>query len=156
MMIIKKSKQKYNFSRAFGRPAATSLSDESVLPRLAGTMLKRFHKLRKIIFLFGLVIIFSLLTIQMVSAQVIGNFEFLKGIVPCGTSYASAHCTVCHFYKLLQNIINFLLLTSTSLVTLMAVYIGFLFLFSGGSQKNITDAKSKLWLLVCGLVLVLG
>ena len=45
---------------------------------------------------------------------------------------------------------------STSLVTLMAVYIGFLFLFSGGSQKNITDAKSKLWLLVWGLVWVLG
>ena len=128
MMIMKKSKQKYNFPRALGR----------------------------LIFVFGLVIIFSLLTIQMVSAQVIGNFDFLKGIVPCGTSYASAPCTVCHFYKLLQNIINFLLLTSASLVTLMAVYIGFLFLFSGGSQKNITDAKSKLWLLVLGIAWVLG
>jgi len=128
MMIMKKSKQKYNFPRALGR----------------------------LIFVFGLVIIFSLLTIQMVSAQVIGNFDFLKGIVPCGTSYASAPCTVCHFYKLLQNIINFLLLTSASLVTLMAVYIGFLFLLSGGSPKKIEDAKSKLWLLVWGLVWVLG
>ncbi|MBI2446268.1 MAG: hypothetical protein HYV51_00400 [Parcubacteria group bacterium] len=97
-----------------------------------------------------------LFTAVPVSAQVIGNFDFLKGIVPCDTSYASAPCTVCHFYKLLQNIINFLLLMSTSLVTLMAIYIGFLFLFSGGSQKNITDAKSKLWLLVWGLVWVLG
>ena len=106
---------------------------------------------------FGFFLIaFLLLTAVPVSAQVIGNFDFLKGIVPCGTSYASAPCTVCHFYKLLQNIINFLLLTSTSLVTLMAIYIGFLFLFSGGSQKNITDAKSKLWLLVWGLVWVLG
>ena len=105
-----------------------------------------------VIFSFSLLIFNS----TPVAAQVIGNLEFLKGIVPCGTSYASAPCTVCHFYKLLQNIINFLLLTSTSLVTLMAVYIGFLFLFSGGSPKRIEDAKSKLWLLVWGLVWVLG
>ena len=38
----------------------------------------------------------------------------------------------------------------------MAVYIGFLFLLSGGSPKKIEDAKSKLWLLVWGLVWVLG
>ncbi len=96
------------------------------------------------------------LFIPTAQAQVIGNFDFLKGIVPCGTSYASAPCTVCHFYKLLQNIINFLLLTSTSLVTLMAIYIAFFFLFSGGNPKMITDAKSKLWLLVWGLIWVLG
>ena len=155
-MIIKKSKQKYNFPRALGRLAAPSLSDESVLFAFGETMLKRFHKLRKIIFLFGLVIIFLLLTAVPASAQVIGNWEFLNGIVPCGTSYANTPCTVCHFYKLLQNIINFLLLTSASLVTLMAIIIGFLFLFSGGSPQKITDAKSKLWLLVWGLVWVLG
>ena len=110
----------------------------------------------KILIISLLLVVSSLLFVPMAQAQVIGNWDFLDGIVPCGTSYASAPCTVCHFYKLLQNIINFLLLMSTSLVTLMAVYIGFLFLFSGGSQKNITDAKSKLWLLVWGLVWVLG
>src|SRR3990167_3587757 len=110
----------------------------------------------KILIIGLLLVVSSLLFVTIAQAQVIGNLDFLKGIVPCGTSYASAPCTVCHFYELLQNIINFLLLTSTSLVTLMAIYIGFLFLFSGGSQKNITDAKSKLWLLVWGLVWVLG
>ena len=101
-------------------------------------------------------VIFFLLFATPASAQVIGNFDFLKGIVPCGTSYATAPCTVCHFYKLLQNIINFLLVTSSTLVTLMAIYIAFLFLFSGGNPKNITDAKSKLWLLVWGIGWVLG
>lgn len=101
-------------------------------------------------------VVFFLLVVPVAQAQVIGNLEFLKGIVPCGTTYAPAPCTVCHFYKLIQNIINFLLLMSTSLVTLMAVYIGFLFLFSGGSPQKITDAKGKLWLLVWGLVWVLA
>ena len=89
-------------------------------------------------------------------AQVIGNLDFLKGIVPCGTSYAQAPCTVCHFYKLLQNIINFILYITASLATLMATFIAFLFLFSGGSPQRITDAKSKLWLLVLGIAWVLG
>ena len=93
---------------------------------------------------------------NMASAQVIGNLDFLKGIVPCGTTYASQPCTVCHFYKLLQNIINFFLYISAALVTLMATYIAFLFMFSGGSPAKITDAKSKLWLLVWGLVWILG
>ena len=110
---------------------------------------------KKIYFCF--VITFFLLFIAVpASAQVIGNWEFLKGIVPCGTSYAPMPCTVCHFFKLIHNIVNFLLFTSSALITLMAIYIGFLFLFSGGSPAKITDAKSKLWLLIWGLVWVLA
>ena|SRR3989344_5248313 len=107
-----------------------------------------------------LLLITFIVTITIVlpaQAQVIGNWDFLKGIVPCGTSYTNnAPCTVCHFYKLLQNIINFLLFTSSALVVLMATYIAFLFLLSGGSPKKIEDAKSKLWLLLWGLIWVLG
>ena len=96
--------------------------------------------------------VFLLLTAIPASAQ-----SFLEGIVPCGTSYTgNTPCTVCHFYVLLKNIIDFLLLTSASLATLMTVYIGFLFLFSGGSQKTIQDAKGKLRLLVWGIGWVLG
>jgi len=103
----------------------------------------------------------------MASAQVIGNLDFLKGIVPCGLGPAYTivngeiiknpnSCTVCHFYKLLENIINFFLYTAASLATLMATIIAFLFLFSGGSPQKITDAKSKLGLLVWGIIIVLG
>ena len=84
------------------------------------------------------------------------DFEFLKGIVPCGTSYASHACTVCDFYVLIQNIINFFLFMLAPLATLAAVYIAFLFLFSGGSPAKITDAKGKLWLVVIGIFWVLG
>ncbi len=107
----------------------------------------------KIFIIFFLVVVAITVPAQ---AQVIGNLDFLKGIVPCGTSYASAPCTVCHFYKLLENIINFFLYTAASLATLMATIIAFLFLFSGGSPQKITDAKSKLGLLVWGIIVVLG
>lgn len=122
--------------------------------------------------------VFFLLFVSVTQAQVIGNWDFLDGIVPCGrcaqfgpgqsssfvclvpsagaTSAQATPCTICHFYKLLQNIINFLLFTSSALITLMAIYIAFLFLFSGGSPKMIEDAKSKLWLLVWGIIWVLG
>lgn len=116
-----------------------------------------------------LVTCYMLLVTNSAQAQVIGNWEFLEGIVPCGLgpthiiqdgkaipNPSFVPCTVCHFYKLAQNIINFLLFISASLVTLMAIYIAFLFLFSGGNPKMITDAKSKLWLLVWGLVWVLA
>ncbi len=91
---------------------------------------------------------------NMVSAQV--NKDFINGLVPCGTSYAIRACTVCDFYKLIQNIINFFLFVSAPLATLVAVYIGFLFLISGGSPAKITDAKGKLWLLIVGIFWVLG
>ena len=84
------------------------------------------------------------------------DFEFLKGIVPCGTSYASHACTVCDFYVLIQNIINFILFMLAPLATLAAIYIAFLFMFSGGSPAKITDAKGKLWLVVIGIFWVLG
>ena len=113
-----------------------------------------------------------------VAAQVLGNWDFLNGIVPCGrcaqfsigsdgraicvqpsegaTSEQAQPCTICHFFVLIQNIINFLLYVFASLATLMAVYIAFLFMFSGGSPAKITEAKEKLWLLVIGIFWVLG
>jgi len=90
------------------------------------------------------------------SAQVIGNWDFLNGIVPCGTTYANHACTVCDFFVLIQNIVNFLLYAFASLAVLGTVYIAFLFMFSGGSPQKITDAKGKLWLLVIGIFWVLG
>lgn len=132
----------------------------------------------KILIIILLIVVSFWLLVPAVVAQVIGNFDFLQGLVPCGrcaefntgqdgrafcktpsagaTSAQAAPCTVCHFYKLLQNIINFFLYTAASLATLMATIIAFLFLFSGGSPQRITDAKSKLWLLVWGIIVVLG
>ncbi|MCX6813634.1 MAG: pilin [Candidatus Azambacteria bacterium] len=84
------------------------------------------------------------------------NFDFLKGLVPCGTSYAGHACTICDFFGLIQNIINFLLYVLAPLATLAAIYIAFLFMFSGGSPAKITEAKEKLWLVIIGIFWVLG
>jgi len=65
-------------------------------------------------------------------------------------------CTVCDFFVLIQNIINFLLYAFASLATLAVIYIAFLFMFSGGSPAKITDAKGKLLLVVIGIFWVLG
>ena len=78
------------------------------------------------------------------------------GLVPCGTTANPRMCTVCDFFKLIQNIINFFLFVSVPLVTLAAIYIAFLFMFSGGSPKRIEDAKSKLWLVVWGIFWIFG
>jgi len=84
------------------------------------------------------------------------NLDFLRGIVPCGTSYANRACTICDFFVLIQNIINFFLFVLAPLVTLAAIYIAFLFMFSGGSPAKITEAKGKLWLVIIGIFWVLG
>lgn len=84
------------------------------------------------------------------------NLDFLKGIVPCDTSYAENACTICDFYVLIQNIINFFLYVAAPLVTLGAIYIAFLFMFSGGSSSKITEAKDKLWLLLWGIFWIFG
>jgi hypothetical protein len=89
------------------------------------------------------------------------NFELLKAsLVPCGLGPAADSgfkaCTVCDFFVLAQNIINFFLYLTIPLVTLAAVYIAFIFMTSGGSSSKITDAKSKLWLVILGIFWVLG
>lgn len=126
---------------------------------------------KKILIIGLLLVIGNLSLVSLAQAQA-------KGIVPCGrcaqfgpgqdgrpvclvpsegaTSAQAAPCTVCHFFQLLQNIINFLVYyISAPLATLMAIIIGILFLFSGGNPKIISDAKGKLWLLIWGIIWVL-
>ena len=103
----------------------------------------------KTYFCFFLIVFFLLLLVAPVSAQA-------AGLVPCGTTANPKMCTVCDFFVLIQNIINFLLYAFASLATLAVIYIAFLFMFSGGSPQKITDAKGKLWLVVIGIFWVLG
>ncbi len=84
------------------------------------------------------------------------NLNFLRGLVPCATSYAPHPCTVCDFFVLIQNIVNFLIYTSFALITLMAIIIAFMFMFSGGSPTKISDAKKRLGILLWGVFWVFG
>src|SRR3989344_3028428 len=86
--------------------------------------------------------------------------QILKGIVPCGKTSdigtPNQTCTVCHLFVLIKNLIDFMLYVAAPLVTLAAIFIGFQFLFSGGSPAKISDAKGKLRLLVIGIFWVFG
>jgi len=127
------------------------------------------YNTKKIIALIILIFIFSVFISTPTSAQVIGNLDFLKGLVPCGQGSptilqdgkaapnpAFKACTFCHFFVLIQNIINFLLYVFTSLAVIRVVYIAFLFMFSGGSSATIEKAKLGLWHTVIGIAVVLG
>lgn len=88
------------------------------------------------------------------------NFNLLASLVPCGLGPANEAgfqaCTVCDLFVLLQKVLNFLVITASSLATLAVVYIAFLFLFSGGSSTKITEAKGKLWLVLWGIFWIFG
>lgn len=79
-----------------------------------------------------------------------------KGVVPCGTSYASRACTVCDVFVLIQNIINLLIFAAMSLGTLAALVIGIRFLIFSSSPKLIEETKRQFGWLVWGIVIVLG
>ncbi|MDP3004113.1 MAG: hypothetical protein Q8N43_01220 [Candidatus Azambacteria bacterium] len=100
-------------------------------------------------------IILNLVILLAMSCLLFATPVFARGLIPCGGP-GEDMCTVCDFYKLIQNIITLLLEIFASLATLAAIYIAFLFMFSGGSPAKITDAKSKLWLVIIGIFWVLG
>ncbi len=105
-------------------------------------------------------IILNLIVLLAMSCLLFAIPVSAAGLVPCGlgptTDPGFKACTVCDFFVLIQNIIKFLLYVFASLATLMAIYIAFLFMFSGGSPAKIADAKSKLWLVIIGIFWVLG
>lgn len=111
------------------------------------------HK-TKILVVILLFVAGSLLFVSAAQAQ--ANLDFLKGLVPCGTSYSPRACTVCDLFKLIQNLINFMLFVSAPLATLAAALIGLQFMIAGGSPAKVTGAKEKLKLLVIGLFWVFG
>ena len=111
-------------------------------------------KSKLLIFLILLLAISYMLFANAAQAQI------LKGIVPCGKTSdigtPNQTCTVCHLFVLIKNLIDFMLYVAAPLVTLAAIFIGFQFLFSGGSPAKISDAKGKLRLLVIGIFWVFG
>jgi len=102
-------------------------------------------------------IYFFSITVFIVLFLILGsNSVFAQGLVPCGTRTNPTACTVCDLFVLLQKILNFLTKTAASLATLAIVYIGLLFLLSGGSSKKTTEAKEKLWLVLWGIFWIFG
>lgn len=86
------------------------------------------------------------------------------GIVPCGRTCDDdttandecSSCTICHFFMLIQRAISQLLVPlSMSLVALMALVAGILFITASGDPGRIATARKVLTSAIVGLSIVL-
>jgi hypothetical protein len=76
------------------------------------------------------------------------------GLVPCGGE-GEDPCTLCHFFLMFKNIVDFVLFTLVPVVAvLMLVIGGFMFFFAGGSPEALSRAKSIITSTVIGLLVI--
>jgi hypothetical protein len=75
------------------------------------------------------------------------------GIVPCNGT--DRKCDFTQLLCLARNIINFLIVASTSLAVISFIYAGFLYLTAGGNESKIKDAHKIFWMVLIGFVVVL-
>ena len=77
-----------------------------------------------------------------------------KPLVPCGREGTPA-CNLCHFWQLINNVINFLVFDIAAPVGVVMILIGgVIFLTSAGSEERIGQAKKILTNTIIGLVIV--
>ena len=76
-----------------------------------------------------------------------------QSLIPCG----GTDCTFDHFIQLIQNVINFLLVTiAIPLATILFSYAGWLYLSAAGDSGKISQAHEIFKNVVLGLVLALA
>ncbi len=111
------------------------------LPQVTAIM-----KLMRLLYIFLLVVLFLYLA-PSVSAQ---------GLVPCGTTINNP-CTLCDFFVLFENIINFVLWKLVPpLAVLMIVIGGAMFILGAGDPRLIERGKTILTSVIYGLAFVYG
>ena len=75
-------------------------------------------------------------------------------LVPCGREGTPA-CNLCHFWQLINNVINFLVFDIAAPLGVVMILIGgVIFLTSAGSEERIGQAKKILTNTIIGLVIV--
>ncbi|MFC1663517.1 pilin [Patescibacteria group bacterium] len=86
-----------------------------------------------------------------------------EGLVPCGKMVSvngvdqDVSCQFCHFFVMIDGIIDFILLKIVPPVaTLLLIIGGIMFLFSGGDPGKLERGKKILTSTVIGLVIILG
>ena len=78
------------------------------------------------------------------------------GLVPCGNE-GGTPCTIAHFFVLIQNVFNFIVLAiATPLAGLMIVIGGVLILLSGVNAKWYDTGKSIIKISIIALLLIWG
>jgi len=94
----------------------------------------------------------------------IPNLTFAAGLVPCGDDLngngkidANEACTFCHFFVLLDNVIDFILTKIIpSLAILFLVIGGLVLLFAGGNPNLVSLGKKIITSVVIGFAIVYG
>ncbi len=85
-----------------------------------------------------------------------GNLVKAQGLVPCGNPGQRA-CTLCDFFVLFENIVNFVLIKIVPpLATLMIAIGGFLYLFAGSNPNLLNRSKQIFYSIAIGLLIVYG
>ena len=99
---------------------------------------------KTIIFLFFIIFLFSF------------NFAYAQ-IVPCGPG-TGVYCTLCHFFQMLGNIINFLYTIAFSLAIIMIVTGGILMVMSqiNPNSGELQRAKDTFKSVFIGLFIIYG
>lgn len=92
-------------------------------------------------------------TVVFVFLILAANFSlvFGAGLVPC-----TDNCTVCDFFVLVKNIINWMINVSFALAGGFIAWGAFDIMIAGGSPEKIEDGKKKITTAVIGLAIVLG
>jgi len=74
-------------------------------------------------------------------------------LVPCGCD--SCPCTLCHFFLLLDRVVDFLILEIVPIAaTLMLVVGGVMFLTSAGNPNTVEKAKKIMTSVIFGLMII--
>jgi hypothetical protein len=85
-----------------------------------------------------------------------GGQAFGAGLVPCGGQGEPA-CNLCHFFVLIDNIIDFLLFRLVPPLALLFIIIGgAMFLLGAGSPRTITQGKNIITSVLIGIGILYG
>jgi len=99
----------------------------------------------------AVILVFLFLSLIPIQAQAICSFGPL---VPCGRPGTSA-CQFCDIFKLLNNIMNYIIKCIVPIIAaLMLVIGGFYLLIAGASPQLFSKAKSVITAAVIGLVII--
>ncbi len=112
--------------------------------------------MKKIFFIIFLLLIFTSLVPNLADAS----------LVPCGSRIddtttseidESQPCTLCHFFVLFGNVIDFLMIQIVPpLAILIIVYGGIKFMIAGESKEKVDEAKKLMKAVIIGLFIIFG
>jgi len=99
----------------------------------------------------GLILFLSLLFFSLMPV-----LASAQGLVPCGNP-GQPNCTLCYFFIMLDNIVDFLLLRLVPVLAAIMIAIGgFMYIISRANPDQLTRVRSLLTAVAIGLLIVYG